>query len=438
MTESVRISEHLDPFLTAHPSRDGWKIYKISDRLGCQFNLSYMLDCLRDLHPEALKYRFAVNEVSEKDFLGTSKESHAIEPGVEWDLEKELDADDWAGLIEIEWKGKPIHFYALLQDKYRRDRTILVATKSNAALRDFNSVLEAYGQARNKKDHREIHVVNGSNILVPHVSWEEVILPPGMAEDILANVKGFFQARERYREMGIPYRLGFLFTGPPGCGKTLTLKALANSIDSTVFTVLTRIDVDEDDVHHAFHMATKHAPSIIIFEDLDRLVRSPRLSLSYFLNALDGLKEMNGLLVIATSNNPGNLDPALLHRPSRFDRVWRFPLPDEKQRFALLSRKGQLYFSQEALRRVAEDCKDFSMAYVQEIIVNALLECAHAGIEPTDRHLFRSLKALKAQRKAASKIDEVIADRESLGFFAPPRKLSKLLSEDFDDEELEE
>ncbi len=78
------------------------------------------------------------------------------------------------------------------------------------------------------------------------------------------------------------------------------------------------------------------------------------------------------------------------------------------------------------------------MAYVQEIIVNALLACAHSGVIPKDKHLLWSLKTLKAQRKAASKSDEDLAEGESLGFSAPnsrrPGFLHRLLDENYIEE----
>jgi SpoVK/Ycf46/Vps4 family AAA+-type ATPase len=164
----------------------------------------------------------------------------------------------------------------------------------------------------------------------------------------------------------------------------------------------------------------------VIFEDLDKLVQSENVSLSDFLNVLDGLQVLDGVLVIATTNEPGRLDPALLQRPSRFDRVWTFPVPDASQRLLLLQKKGRPYFSDRVLEEVAEKSTNFTMAYVQEILVNALLNCAHDGRDPDDASLMASLKTLKAQRKAASKLNEPIGDRETLGFQPDFRKLFRL------------
>src|SRR5207245_8697600 len=91
----------------------------------------------------------------------------------------------------------------------------------------------------------------------------------------------------------------------------LHLHSFPTRRSSDLFTVLTRNDVGEDDIHDAFHMAVRHTPSIIIFEDLDRLVRSPRLSLSYFLNALDGLKEMKDRKSTRLNSSHGSISYAV-------------------------------------------------------------------------------------------------------------------------------
>ena len=74
-------------------------------------------------------------------------------------------------------------------------------------------------------------------------------------------------------------------------------------------------------LRNALDLAEGCTPAVVLFEDLDRMVQAKGVSISHFLNLLDGLKVLNGVLVIATCNQPDRLDPALIHRPSRFDRV---------------------------------------------------------------------------------------------------------------------
>lgn len=180
-----------------------------------------------------------------------------------------------------------------------------------------------------------------------------------------------------------------------------------------------RFDVRDDHVEQALYVANKHAPAVILLEDLDKLIASEKISLAHLLNMLDGLKDANGVLIIATSNEPQKLDPALLHRPSRFDRIWKFPLPRYEQRLALLYKLSGDRFSEQALREVARKSEGFSMAYVQEIVVNAVLRYVEDGAVPDDDTLQRSMETLRIQRKSASKDDEALIERESLGFCQP-------------------
>jgi hypothetical protein len=121
--------------------------------------------------------------------------------------------------------------------------------------------------------------------------------------------------------------------------------------------VLGTAEVDDGMLRYAMDLAEKYTPTVVLLEDLDRIIQAKDISLSRFLNLLDGLKVLNGVLVIATCNEPDKLDPALIHRPSRFDRVWRFKRPKYEQRLELLHRKGETFFSESALETVADGPK---------------------------------------------------------------------------------
>ena len=417
MSEARFFNDQIKEFVARHSSSEEWKVYVCFEELAKKLYLHYIPDFIRDLHPESLKSRKMINEVRTDDMMGCEGDYHHVPLNSEWDVKKELDANNWHGDLEIEWLGSPIHYHSFSEFRHGSlDRIVLVAAKSNGVLRDFQSHLNNYGLKRTHRQRGHVMVVNGDDFQVPPVSWEDVILPHGFAQEIHENVIGFFKSREKYESFGVPYRRGFLFAGAPGCGKTYTIKALINMIDATFITLDTRHDVDDYAVKRAFYLANIHAPSVIILEELDRLVKSQKISMSYMLNALDGLRSNNGVLVIATSNHPEKLDLALLHRPSRFDRVWRFSLPDRKQRLELLRKKGEKFFSDNILNVIAERSEGFSMSYVQEVVVNALLSASCNGEMLDDSYLLKSLETLKGQKKSASKPDEDLTERESVGF----------------------
>lgn len=418
MSESLYLQRQTHRFLAAHPREAGWAVHEFSSVAAQQLSLNYLLACLREGHPAAITRCTAIPYVEAGVFLSTPT-GVVSEAGMVDGASEETKACEWRGTIELIWSGQEMHCRMLTLALSRGCADIyFVATKSLAAFRDLLLVLNRYGRARRKGKREEIDIVNGANIAILPISWDEVILPANMVRDIKTNVEGFFAGRERYAHLGLPHRRGFLFAGPPGCGKTFTLKALASNTSAKFISVQGTADVNDAMLCRALELAEDCTPAVVLLEDLDRMIQAEGVSLSHFLNLLDGFKALNGVLVIATCNEPDKLDPALIHRPSRFDRVWRFDLPKYEQRLELLRRKGRVFFSESALETVARQSDGFSMAYVQEIVVNALLECAHDEVDPADAHLLRSLDTLRVQRKEAAKLGESMNERDTVGFCA--------------------
>lgn len=421
MSEGLYWNQQTQMFLSAHPYEEGWKVYTYPEEAAERFFLRFLPDYLRDNCPEVIKRREISRMIELDELIETPGKSHTVECGAQWDMKNELDTASWKGQVHIEWEQQPIHVFAFtVLCGYGWNDVFMVATQSNKVLRAFHQAIASYARTvRLKSTPREIFVVNGEDIQVRPVSWDDVMLPPGLLEDIRSNLLGFFRSGEMYHKLDLPYRRGFLFAGPPGCGKTATLRALATNIPAKFITVHGRFDVRDDHIEQALYMGNKHAPAVVLLEDLDKLVGSEKISLAHLLNTLDGLKDVNGVLVIATTNEPQKLDLALLHRPSRFDRAWKFPLPRYEQRLALLYKLSGDRFSEQALREVARKSEGFSMAYVQEIVVNAVLRCVEDGAVSDDDTLQRSMETLRVQRRSASKDDELLIERESLGFCQP-------------------
>jgi len=219
-----------------------------------------------------------------------------------------------------------------------------------------------------------------------------------------------------FARLGIDPPKGVLLYGPPGCGKTLTTKVIAAQAKARVFVLPVKADLEDNYLNMAFSLAAAQSPSVLILEDLDRLVDSNRVSMSYLLNLLDGIDSKDGVLVVATTNAPEKLDAALLHRPSRFDKVWHFGLPGYEERRQLLMKKGGRRFTETSLENAAKTTKGFTMACVQEAVVNAMLTAVGEERPPQDEDLAMSVEDLKTQNRASMRASGALPVAERMGF----------------------
>jgi chaperone BCS1 len=161
--------------------------------------------------------------------------------------------------------------------------------------------------------------------------FESVILDKDMAQRILADVNEFLDSRDWYALRGVPYRRGYLLHGPPGCGKTSYIMALAGKLEYDICQMnLSNSALSDERLGYLLNVAPPK--SIILLEDVDAaflsredidLNRSAyqglgRVTLSGMLNVLDGVASSEGRVLFMTTNYPEKLDPALT-RPGRVD-----------------------------------------------------------------------------------------------------------------------
>ncbi len=247
MSESLFLSKSNNRFLAEHPCDEGWMVCEFANDTALKLYLHCVVDCLRDRHPDALKRRAAVSLVEEDvvrkqlDLRGTS---HA---GAGGGFSGELDSFGWRGEVEFVWNGYDIHCCMLTLVLSRGCADVyLVATKSLAAFQDFLLALDRYGQARYKGEKKEILVVNGDNIPLPASSWDDVVLPAGMARAIRTNVQAFFDNPARYGELGIPHRRGFCSPDRPVAGKRSRSRRWRTTRAPKFITILGKADVVDD------------------------------------------------------------------------------------------------------------------------------------------------------------------------------------------------
>jgi len=187
---------------------------------------------------------------------------------------------------------------------------------------------------------------------IPDVRWEDVGGLEPVKKRLIEAVEWPLHHGELFKKAGVRPSKGILLTSPPGCGKTLLAKAVANESQVNFISVkgpalLSKyIGESEKGVREVFRKARQAAPCIIFFDEIDALipVRNAGTSdshvservLSQFLAELDGVEELKGVLVLGATNRLDLLDPAAL-RPGRFDEVIEIPMPDATERLEILN-----------------------------------------------------------------------------------------------------
>lgn len=184
-------------------------------------------------------------------------------------------------------------------------------------------------------------------------SLDSVILPPTIKDAMVDDLRSFLDSKDWYRKMSIPWRRGYLLTGPPGCGKTSLVRAVSSAMKLDLY-VISLSEVKPGRLADLFN-GVKHG--IILLEDVDCIFKdreSAQLGLSHLLNAIDGALSLEGRVLIMTTNHPELLDPALT-RPGRVDLALKFEKPRKTEivemyrRFYPASKNGSM-FAQAAMK----------------------------------------------------------------------------------------
>ncbi|KZW03762.1 P-loop containing nucleoside triphosphate hydrolase protein [Exidia glandulosa HHB12029] len=215
---------------------------------------------------------------------------------------------------------------------------------------------------------------------VQKANWDDVILKKSFKDQIQNDVNGFYQQGKVYKELGIPWKRGILMHGPPGNGKTISMKAIMKSAPATPLYVRTFQNYrgPEAAMKDVFDKARQNSPCLLVLEDLDNLIDAT--TRSFFLNQLDGLGDNDGMLIIGTTNYLDRIDPSLSKRPSRFDRKLLFDDPDREERTLYvkywqrkLKSNDKLEFPDSLVKEIAGMTSGFSFAFLKEAFVSTLV-----------------------------------------------------------------
>ncbi len=264
----------------------------------------------------------------------------------------------------------------------------------------------------------------------PRTTFADVAGYPGVKVEI-SEVVDFLKVPNRFRDVGARIPKGILLVGPPGTGKTLLARAVAGeagvpflSVSGSDFMEMF-VGVGASRVRDLFQTARKQAPAIIFIDEIDSIGRKRgaglggghderEQTLNQMLSEMDGFDPAEGVVIMAATNRPDILDPALL-RPGRFDRQIVVPLPDLEERLPILRVhcKDKRIGPDVDLDLVARGTPGMSGADLANLVNEAALHAVRRGAQQVEMQDFEAARdrVLMGQRRESLVLSEEEKER---------------------------
>jgi transitional endoplasmic reticulum ATPase len=262
-------------------------------------------------------------------------------------------------------------------------------------------------------------------VQVPNISWDDVGGLDEARDKLREGVELPLKHPDAFRRLGIRPAKGFLLYGPPGTGKTLLAKATARESEAN-FIATKSSDLlskwygeSEQQIARLFARARQVAPTVIFIDELDSLVPArgggmgePQVTervVNTILAEMDGLEELNNVVLIGATNRPNLIDPALL-RPGRFDELIYVGTPDTagRRRILAIHTKAMPLAKDVDLEGLARRTEHFTGADLEDLTRRAGLSALRRGLDSAEVTMADFEDALKETR--ASVTEEMVAD----------------------------
>lgn len=222
---------------------------------------------------------------------------------------------------------------------------------------------------------------------------------------VIEEIEAFWDLEEKFRESDIPYKRGMILYGPPGSGKTCTLRIAIENLTKRGGIVIdfgdTYMFKEGYEILRDIH---DDMPLIVLMEDLDAILR--RNSESEVMNVLDGVYDIDRTVFLATTNYPEQLGSRIMNRPSRFDKKIFIGMPSEEAREQYI--RSKLIDEDDAtVKQWVKDTNGMSIAHLKELYV------ANKILGDSYEQAIKTLKSMKITTGSSTFDDYAVEDKEA-------------------------
>ena len=381
--------------------------------------------------------------------IGATNRINAIDPALRrpgrFDREIEISVPGKNGresILKIHTRGMPLYKDVIIKDLAAithgfvgADLEALTKEAAMSVLRKFLPLMKLDGEEQIPPEILEKLIVTKSDftdalrnvrpsamreVLVetPNISWNDVGGLDTVKRELNEAVEWPIKYPDSFKRLGIRPSRGILLYGPPGTGKTLLAKAVAKESEANFIQVKGPsllsmwVGKSEEGVRKIFERARQVAPCIIFFDEIDALAgkrgedhgnKVTERVLNQILAEMDGLEDLNDVLVVGATNRPDMLDTALL-RPGRFDKILLVNAPTEEGRLKILGvhtkkmSAGNALCKDVSLKDIAKKTSGYTGADLESLVRESALLALRENIEAkevTKKHFNEALNKVK-------------------------------------------